>query len=465
MTKGVLVLTFKEAYEFIEKAAGYGSVLGLETMVNLLSELGNPQDQLKFVHIAGTNGKGSTAAFVTHILAAGGYRVGRYISPSVFSYEEKIQISYLDESFKNQPSENESIAAVHLQSYQESNIRTDYIKDIEIAALIEKIQQVCQKLVACNKAHPTVFEIETAMAMLHFLQKECNIVILEVGLGGKLDATNVIKTAECGVITSISMDHMEYLGDTLEKIAVQKAGIIKPGMSVILYDQKPEVMKVISEIAKSQHVDLHQADYDQIRCLEMTLEKTKFEYKQRQDLVIKLPGKNQVYNAVVAILTAEELIKRGYNISEEAIYRGLSETSWPGRFEVICHKPLFIIDGAHNQDAVLSLVGNINNYLNDRKVYFIMGVLKDKDYPEMLEIIKGVGEAIFTITPNNPRALSSDILANTAKEKGLLAVDAQNVKSAVQMAFEQAKEEDVIIAFGSLSYLLEVVRQLKSMTP
>lgn len=456
-----MALTYTQAYDFIEKAAGYGSVLGLDSITNLLSELGNPQDQLKFVHIGGTNGKGSTAAFITHILAAGGYQVGRYISPSVFSYEEKIQITYLNELCKKQPCGND-VMERHLQSqnHQESNIQTDYIKEAEIASYIERIQQVCQKLVACNKAHPTVFEIETAMAMLHFLHKGCDIVVLEVGLGGKLDATNVIKTAECGVITSISMDHMEYLGDTLEKIALQKAGIIKPGMTVISYDQKPEAMKVISETAKAENVALYQADFEQIKSIEMTLEMTKFGYKQRNDLIIKIPGKNQVYNAVVAILTAEELIRRGYNITEESIQRGLRETSWPGRFEVIQHKPLFIIDGAHNLDAALFLVENIKHYLSNRKVYFIMGVLKDKDYSGILETIKGVGETVFTITPNNSRALPSDILANTAKEKGIQVVDAKNINTALQLVLKQVKEEDVIIAFGSLSYLFDVVSQL-----
>lgn len=433
-------LTINEAYSFMDKAAGYGSILGLETMTNLLMGLDNPQDKLKFVHIAGTNGKGSTAAFITHILAAAGYSVGRYISPSVFSYEEKIQLT----------------------CKEEHTLKTEYINEAEIASCIEKIQDVCEELVSCGKAHPTVFEIETAMAMLHFLQHKCDIVVLEVGLGGKLDATNVIKTTECGVITSISMDHMEYLGDTLEKIALQKAGIIKPGIQVAAYDLKPEAMGVIEQTCKDMNANLLKAEFSNISNINMTLEQTIFDYEQRKNIVIKLPGMNQIYNGVVAIIACEALRNRGYDISDEHIRMGLALTTWRGRFEVIGRNPLFIIDGAHNADAALSLVENINVYLKNRKIYFIMGVLKDKDYDEILNIIKGLGEKIYTVSPNNPRALPSDILAKRAGEKGIMAVNAVSVERAIAMVLDDAGINDVIIAFGSLSYLGEVVNAVNN---
>ncbi|MDF2802990.1 MAG: hypothetical protein K0S61_2893, partial [Anaerocolumna sp.] len=441
--EGAGCMTINEAYGFIDKAAGYGSILGLETMTNLLKGLDNPQDKLKFVHIAGTNGKGSTAAFITHILAAAGLRVGRYISPSVFSYEEKIQIT-CEETVSRETCENTSHqlksnefgncgtnAQLADNFSSERKIKTEYIKEVDIASLIEKIQYVCEALVSCGKSHPTVFEVETAMAMLYFVQEKCDIVVLEVGLGGKLDATNVIKTTECGVITSISMDHMEYLGDTLEKIAIQKAGIIKDGIQVAAYDLKEEAMKVIEETSKKMGADLRKADFYKIKNLNMTLNQTSFDYKERKNIVIKLPGINQVYNAVVAILTADALNERGYVISETAILKGLSSTTWRGRFEVIKNEPLFIIDGAHNTDAALSLAENIKIYLKDKKIRFIMGVLKDKDYDEILNVIKGVGEKIYTVSPNNSRALSSGILAEKALEKGIPAVDAVSVQGAV----------------------------------
>ncbi|MFV0344136.1 MAG: bifunctional folylpolyglutamate synthase/dihydrofolate synthase [Anaerocolumna sp.] len=434
-------MTIEEAYDFIEKVASYGSILGLESMENLLKGLGNPQDQLKFIHIAGTNGKGSTAAFITHILAAAGYRVGRYISPSVFSYEEKIQIT-----------EEKVISS------KEKCITTEFINEHDIMSLIKKIQTVCEELHSNGKAHPTVFEVETAMSMLYFLQESCDIVVLEVGLGGKLDATNVIQTTECGVITSISMDHMEYLGDTLEQIAIQKAGIIKEGIQVAAYDLTEEAMKVIEQTCRDKKAILSKADFKGIAHLTMNLAKTTFDYKERKNLVIKLPGANQVYNAVVAIHTMEALRNKGYEITEEAIFKGLSITTWNGRFEVIKEEPLFIIDGAHNVDAARSLASNIKIYLKDKKIRFIMGVLKDKDYNEILHIMNGLGEMIYTITPNNPRALSSETLAEKAIEKGIVAVDGKDVKNAVNMAFSDSAVNDVIIAFGSLSYLGELKR-------
>lgn len=446
-------MTIQEAYGFIERAAGYGSILGLDTMTNLLRGLDNPQDKLKFVHIAGTNGKGSTAAFITHILAAAGYRVGRYISPSVFTYEEKIQITqeFVDGDKNMQPEDKTII---------EREIRTAYITEAEIAFLLDKVQKVCEDLVRSNKAHPTVFEVETAMAMLYFLQKNCNIVVLEVGLGGKLDATNVIKTTECGVITSISMDHMEYLGDTLEKIAAQKAGIIKDGIQVAAYDLKEEAMKVIEETCKDRKAHLRKASFSHINNLDMTLTKTTFDYKELKNIVIKLPGINQVYNAVLAIVAAESLNQIGYLISDEAILKGLSCTAWRGRFEVINREPLFIIDGAHNVDAAHLLAENMQIYLANRNIIFIMGVLKDKDYGEILNVIKDLGQKIYTITPNNSRALPADILAEKAREKGFHAVNASSVKEAVTLSLAEVDTDGAIIAFGSLSFLGEVVSEV-----
>lgn len=433
-------MTIKEAYKFLEEAAGYGSKLGLESMTKLLDGLGNPQDKLKFVHIAGTNGKGSTAAFISSILVEAGLCVGRYISPSVFSYEEKIQITYRKDS-----------------------VTTEYIKDTEVAYYIEKIKQVCMDMVKKGMAHPTVFEIETAMAMLHFYKSKCNVVVLEVGLGGKLDATNVIQTTECAVITSISMDHMEYLGDTLSQIAEQKAGIIKPGVFVASYDLKEEAMKVIEKTCEKQGAKLSCANFSNIKNLTISLEKTVFDYEELTGLEIHLLGINQVYNAIVAIHTAKALVEKGYNISLEEIKRGLKNTRWSGRFEVINKQPLFIIDGAHNEDAAFLLAQNIKLYLANKKIFFIMGVLKDKEYEKILDVMKGLGEEIFTVTPQNSRALTSSSLAKVATEKGFLVEDAGTTKNAVELTLKKAKKEDVILSFGSLSYLQEVISALNAL--
>lgn len=436
-------MTYEEASGFIKNAEHYGSVLGLESMSRLLLGLGNPQNRLKFVHIAGTNGKGSTTAFITGILAEAGFRIGRYISPAVLSYFEKIQITWKGKS------DPENVPAA-----------TKYITREEIAEYIDKIRKVCEAMVSEGLPHPTVFEIETAMAMLHFLKKQCDIIVLEVGLGGRLDATNVITTTVCSVITSISMDHMQILGNTIEQIAAEKAGIIKPGIPVVTYDQDGRAMEVIKKTSIQNEAALTAADFREIRVKVLGIGETVFSYKNSTDLKIKLLGENQVRNAIVAILTAEVLRNRGYKISDENIRTGLFHTSWRGRFEIIKENPFFIIDGAHNEDAAISLAHNIHTYFGDRKRIFILGVLADKDYEAILKYTAPLADRIYTITPRNTRGLDAHVLSETAVKYCSQAVDAGSVSKAVRQAFEAAAEEDVIIAFGSLSYLHEIYEVL-----
>lgn len=432
-------MTFEEAYGFLKASEQYGSVLGLESMRILLDRLDNPQNCLKFVHVAGTNGKGSTAAYLANILAAAGFRVGRYISPSVFSYFEKIQISWTDNTVKDN-------TAVH----------TDYIKEAEVTEYIERISKACSAMMEVGLPHPTVFEIETAMAMLHFVNSRCDMVVLEVGLGGRLDATNVITTTVCSVITSISMDHMHILGNTLEEIAAEKAGIIKPGIPVISYEQDEKAEEVIKETCKNNNSVLTIADFNKILVKEQNITGTVFSYEKLENVTIKLLGKNQVKNAVVAVLTITALQALGYSISERDIRNGLLSTRWSGRFEVVKDKPLFIIDGAHNEAAAISLAENIKIYFPHRRLLFIMGVLADKDYVAVLKHTAPYADRIYTITPGNVRGLSSKVLAKAAEKYCRQVIDAGTVSGAVSQAYQAAGEEDVIIAFGSLSYLEEV---------
>lgn len=438
-------MTYEEAIEFIENTNQYGSTLGLESMITLLDGLGNPQDQLKFVHVAGTNGKGSTAAYIATILAAAGYLVGRYISPSVLEYREKIQISRKQELIS------------------ESNpITTEYISTTGIADCIDKIKDVCAHMVESGRAHPTIFEIETAMAMMYFLQKDCDIIVLEVGLGGRLDATNVIRTTECAVITSISMDHMQILGNTLEQIATEKAGIIKPGIQVVSYEQEPEAETIIKQISKQNKAILTIADFNRIIIEEQGIEGTVFSYEDLSKVQIKLLGENQVKNAVVAILAVKALKKMGYTVIDEDIRNGLYHTKWRGRFEIIRYKPLFLVDGAHNEDAALSLAKNLKLYFPKKRIIFIMGVLADKDYDAVLRHTGSFAETIITITPNNSRGLSSDILAKVARKYNKQVINADKVSNAIKLAYDAADENTVIIAFGSLSYLHEVYDNLEN---
>jgi dihydrofolate synthase/folylpolyglutamate synthase len=437
-------MTYEEASRYLKNAEQYGSVLGLNSMSSLLEGIGDPQDKLKFVHIAGTNGKGSTAAFISNILAEAGYRIGRYISPSVFEYFEKIQISESDKVNENSP------------------VITQYIKKEEIAEYIDKIRVVCEDMTEKGLSHPTIFEIETAMAMLHFVKERCDIVVLEVGLGGRLDATNVITTTVCSVITSISMDHMNYLGNTLEQIAAEKAGIIKPGIPVVTYDQDVRVMQVIKEAAELNKSDFNPADFTKIVIKDITIKGTEFSYENSESLTIKLLGENQVKNAVVAILAAKVLTSQGYVISNKHISAGLINSKWKGRFEILKEKPLFLIDGAHNEDAAISLAQNIKLYFAGRRIIFIIGVLMDKDYDAVLRHTAAFAERIYTITPQNIRGLNAGILAEAAKKYCTRVMNAGTVSNAVFQSYEVAGEEDVIIAFGSLSYLNEVYEELRS---
>lgn len=451
-------MTIEEAYKFIEESNKYGSVLGLSSMKTLLARLGNPQEQLKFVHVAGTNGKGTTAAYISAILAAAGYHVGRYISPAVLNKREIIQISYKYEASCITSNESGQKKAPELD--KNSSIFTKYISEEDIACYIEQIQEACISITADGLPHPTVFEIETAMSFLYFLDSNCDIVVLEVGLGGRLDATNVINTVECVVLTSISMDHMHILGNTLEQITREKAGIIKPGITVVSYDQKPEARKIIEEVCKEMEANVTFADFNNVKIEEQDLSGTIFSYEEWKHLHINMLGENQIKNAVIAILAIKALQRFGYSITEEDIYTGLLNARWRGRFEILKREPLFIVDGAHNEDAAASLAKNINIYFKNKKIIYIMGVLADKDYDSVLRHTAKYASTILTITPNNSRGLSSKVLAEAASQYCSTVYDCDRVSEATKIAYNIAGKNDVILAFGSLSYLEEIYQAL-----
>lgn len=433
-------MTYQEAMDFLEYTEGLGSVLGLENMIHLLDGLGNPQNNLKFVHVAGTNGKGSTAAYIATILASAKYSVGRYISPSVLCYEEKIQITTKD---------------------MDGTMIHNYIDKEEIAKGLWEIKKVCDDMVRSGKNHPTLFEVETALAFLHFVNKECDIVVLEVGLGGRLDATNVISTVLCSVIASISMDHMNFLGDTLEKIAMEKAGIIKNGIPVVSYHQDKKVRRVLEEVSREINSTYREFDTNNITIIKQDISGSNFNYDKLLNLHISMVGRNQIFNSILAILVIEELIKQGYHITEDDIRNGLLKTKWKARFEIVKTNPYFVIDGAHNEDAAKVLIDNIKCYFPNKKIIYILGVLKDKDYESILKITGHLASHIITITPNNKRGLLSSTLADVATNYCDNVIDAYNIKRAINIAYDIAKDEDVIISFGSLSYLSEIYKELE----
>lgn len=423
-------MNYREAMEYVESLQQYGSVLGLDNMQELCNRLGNPQKELKFVHIAGTNGKGSVLAYVSTVLQTAGYKVGRYISPTIFDYRERFQIN------------GKPITQSGLCKY------------------LEQVKEVAQQMAAEELPHPTPFEIETAIAFLYFLDKQCDIVVLETGLGGSLDATNIITTPLCSVFTSISMDHMAVLGDTLEEIAVQKAGIIKEKGCVVSIRQQPEAMQVIKQTAQRKKCRLLIADVSRAKQVKYGLKTQHFSYDKYKNLTISMTGQYQIDNAVLAVEVIGALQKSGFPVSEEQLRKGLLQTNWLGRFSVIGQKPLFIADGAHNEDGAARLAQSIRFYFTNKRIIYIMGILKDKEYDKIIRQTYELAEHIITVTPpNKERALHAYELAQNVKEYHDSVTVADSLQEAVEIAYLLAgrDKETVVIAFGSLSYLGELI--------
>ena len=428
-------MKYTEAVEYMESLSSYGIVPGLGNIRNLCEKLGNPQKDLQFVHIAGTNGKGSVLAYVSTILKAAGYKVGRYVSPTIFEYRERIQIN------------NRSIIKKALCEY------------------VERMKGICEELVAEGKPHPTPFEVETAMAFVYFKEQGCDLVVMETGMGGRQDATNIIENTLVAVLVSISMDHMQFLGKDLTAIAKEKAGIIKDGCQVVSAVQEPEVLRVIQRQSEELAVPVTVAE-KQAKKIRYGLEKQKFDYECYKNLEIPLAGKHQIDNAVLALEVVNALQKKGYSITEKAIRNGLKETEWRGRFTLLAKKPYFVVDGAHNEDAAKKLAESIEFYFTNKRIIYIMGILRDKEYEKIINLTQGYADQILTVaTPNQARTLSSYELATEVAKvhQNVTAVD--SLEEAVEMAYLLAGKEDVIIAFGSLSFtgkLMNILEKRKA---
>ncbi len=421
-------MNYREAREFLEGCSRYaGEELSLGPLTEMLHRLGDPQDQLSLVHIAGTNGKGSTLAFISSVLQEAGYRVGRYISPTIFEYRERIQVN------------------------------GTYIPEEDLARLTEKLRETGKGMLEEGYGHPTTFEMETALAFLYFAEQGCDLVVLECGRGGLTDATNVVKHPRLTVFASISLDHLGVLGDSLGEIAANKAGIIKPGCTVVTYRQEPEAEHEILKRAEALSCPVMQADPARAVNRRRGIRSQRFDYKGWKDMEISLAGEYQFGNAALALESVEVLRGMGYEISDQAVYDGMKNACWPARFMVVDEHPIFIIDGAHNRDAAEKLRQTVENTLKGRRIIGIMGMLSDKEYDRVTAVMAPCLEQVFTVTPpENPRALSAKILAETAEKHGLSAQACADIPEAVEKALEAAKEEDVILAFGSLSYLGEL---------
>ncbi len=483
-------MKYAEALDFMEQIGKYGIVPGLEGIRELCRRLGDPQRELRFVHVAGTNGKGSVCAYMSAVLQCGGYRVGKYTSPAVLDWREEIQVN------------------------------GSYIAKAAVGRYMEQLKAVCGEMAAEGRPHPTPFEVKTAMAFLYFRDKKCDIVVMETGMGGLLDATNVVEDTCVAVLTSVSMDHMGFLGKTLPEIAAQKAGIIKRGCHVVTAVQEPEVMEVLAGRAAALGCPLTVADARAAEHVRFGLEKQRFDYGGLKKLEITLAGQCQIENAVTALeglralgigalgggepgagtlesrepeagalegaepeagaLESREpgigaadgrapedkepggrIRKREFPVREERLRQGMAQAVWPGRFAVVGRKPCFIVDGAHNEDAARKLVQSLELYFSGRRILYIMGMLRDKEYGKVIGLTHSLADQIITVTPpGNPRAMPAYELAAAVAQVHEKVTAADSLEEAVEMARLLADKEDVIVAFGSLSYLgrmLEIV--------
>ena len=405
-----------EAIEYIHSVCWKGSIPGLGRTQALLEKMGNPEKDLKFVHIAGTNGKGSTAAMTASILRKAGYRTGLYTSPFIYRFHERMQVDGVE------------------------------ISDEDLAAVTEYVKPLAQSMDEC----PTEFELVCCIAFEYFKRQHCDIVVLEVGMGGAFDATNVIEAPEVAVITNIGLDHTEVLGDTVEKIAETKSGIFKEGGSAVVYRGTPSVEEVYERICAQRHVSLKKADFDSLNLRSRSLEGQIFDCGSRTELFLPLLGDHQLHNAAVVLAIADTLIEKGWNISEANIRDGLRDTRWPGRFDIMRRDPLFIIDGGHNPQCIEALVKNIRDYLEGRKLIVLTGVLADKDYADMYKPVMAYAQNFVCITPPNPRKLEAADLAAHLRQAGAEAIACDSIENGVRTAMELAGSNGVVLSFGSL---------------
>lgn len=423
-------MDFLEAQNYLEKVRSQkGIVLGLDTMRHLMAKLNNPQDKVKFIQVAGTNGKGSTAAYLTSILSEAGIKVGRYTSPAVFSSTEQYFAcgSCISES--------------------------EYAKGMTAVA---------EAAASLDGETPTAFEQETALAFWYFAQKGCELAILEAGLGGDMDATNIVTTTVCSIITSISMDHCRILGNKISEIAAHKAGIIKPGAPVICIEQKEDAMEPIRAAAKAADTPLYEVHRDEVRQIFSDKRESIVFFREFENLHLKMLGSCQPENAALAVQAAS-VLSRSYPIEKKHIYDGIEKTRWGGRFELHSGSPDIILDGAHNPDGIRRLRESVNQMFGAVPICYVCGVLADKDYEKEIEILFGRASNVFTVTPPSPRAMkSTDLKAAIKKRFSQLKVTSFDSEDGIEKAMEAAvSQNNPVVVCGTLTILARVKEWMK----
>lgn len=422
-------MNYESAMEYIHAVQWAGHKPGLTRTRTLLAALGDPHKQLKFVHVAGTNGKGSTAAMLASCLRAAGYHVGLYTSPFINRFNERIQVD------------------------------GEQISDDELVRLVEKIKPAADAMTDV----PTEFEIITALGMLYFAEKKCDIVVLEVGLGGTLDSTNIIDAPECAVITALGMDHVKELGPTIADIASAKAGIIKEGRPVVSYGGVPEADAVIEKKAAEMHAPLTVVDFNKLRCDGGNLDEVTFDFDSLNGVKLPLIGSYQPKNAAVAITTLRVLRENGWNIPEDAIRQGLETVSWPGRFELLRHAPAFLLDGSHNAHGMRATVQSLRDRFPGEKFVFLVSIMADKDVSEMLALLEPLAKQFVTVAAHTPRAMPAETLAEQIRAAGFAAEAAPTIEAGVARALELGGDGPVC-ALGTLYFSGDVRQVFEKLT-
>ncbi len=416
-------MNYQESLDYILGTPNPGGVYERNVMQSLLEKLGDPHKGVKYVHIAGTNGKGTTSAFVASVLREAGYKTGLYTSPFIQRFNERIQVN------------------------------GEQIPDEDLARITTTISEKVPEVMAEGRRRPTIFELITALGFCWFKEQQCDIVVLEVGMGGRLDATNAIMDEDSVVsaMVNIGFDHMEFLGDTLPLIAGEKAGIIKENGDVVVYGQSPEVEKVFYDKALEKHAAYTRSDNENAVVKQMDVTGTTFCFGPWQDMKIRLLGRYQVRNACTALTVIERLRLHGYVITDEQVYAGMEKAIWPGRAELLRQEPTVIVDGAHNPQGFEALMETMELLFPGKKLRIVLGVLADKDFQSGIDIAIPHAKKFYAVTPPSYRALDAGELAEDIREKSEVPVAPfDSIPAAIEAALAESGKDDVIAILGSL---------------
>ena len=416
-------MNYEETIAYIHNAYWKGTKDGLSRTRELLSLLGDPQDKLRFIHVAGTNGKGSTCAMLASILQAAGYRTGLYTSPFVNRFNERIALDGTP------------------------------ISDQALADIFTEIRPIVDAMAY----PPSEFELITCAAMLYYAEQRCDVVVLEVGMGGEFDSTNVIKTPLLTIITAMGFDHMKYLGNTMTEIASAKAGIIKPGGVTLIYGEDPEADAVFKATCEKVGSKLVVTDHSRAVDHAHTLRGHDLSFGPYEHVRLPLIGSHQVKNAAVVLSAVEELKQRGLDIPDQAVYQGMARVAWPARMELLSEKPVFLLDGGHNPHGFHAAALTLRELFPDRKVTVMMGVMADKDHGDMIRELLPLAKRFVTVTPDSPRSMTDRDLAAEIRSLGGEAQAAGTVEDGVKRMLDEATADDVLLAIGSL-YMSGTVR-------